>query len=459
MLDIKYDKMEVTHSNNKNKQRERGHEGFINPRENDVNSNNANNTFEFPIRDEMDNQKKVVPQDLSKDKEEPDGNDEQNEEKGSLDTYKKLLLWILIIVYPILWIVYEVGVKDQLWEATISISAYLSKFSGFLLVYCWIFSELMYKWYPLILGLLLLLSSQKDSAFTSCFTFLAGSFARQYLRLFFQETRPYYDSTRIRLKGSCNCSFGMPSGHSEASTMMYLLLYYELVYKNKTFSKVTKTIWLLVVVYIFLSVMFSRIVYGRHSIAQVFFGCGLALFFISCSLLAKKHLDRFFKKAIYGNVRNRIVLVVINGFVFLLNIVLWDMWFEQSVGDFDFKSKVCAACFEDRNRKVRDDLSKSLTYLAFGLGLSLGISFQKLKISNWNTDALNMHMSKIGILRLLIMIGLHILLIVLLLVKMSSKVIIVVGSILYLLTGLLITYGFMFVCQKLNLIIEGDIVV
>ena len=102
---------------------------------------------------------------------------------------KRIVAGVCIVVYFALWIIYAIF-REQLWDQSLKASSSLSKYSGFLHVYSWIFSEIFYKWYVLIIGILLLCAPRKDSAVKSIACFILSYFCRQYLRLLIEESRP-----------------------------------------------------------------------------------------------------------------------------------------------------------------------------------------------------------------------------------------------------------------------------
>ena len=369
---------------------------------------------------------------------------------------RRALCYSAVCLFVLLWILWGVF-KSALWRDSVRVSVGLSRHGGFLFVYSWIFSQVFFMWYPVILGLLLFLSPRKESALTACYTFMASYFVRQYLRLAIRESRPQYDSADIVMRGGCNCSFGMPSGHSEGSAMIYALLLHETVFQSARLSRCHKAAWLGLGVFVVLSVLFSRVYFGRHSLPQVVIGGWMGLTAFSLMLLFKKQLDSFFLKVANGDRPKQWLLLLVSGAPVALNIVLWFAVFNRSIEHSGIAPLTCLHCFENRAREIKVDLSRALCYPAAGFGMSLGFLLLRTRLHCGDKLSPNRWLSKISVMRFCLMAALHAPLLAVLLLRIPPGAIVVVSSLLYILTGLLITAGFIFVTGRCGLTVEGDI--
>lgn len=369
---------------------------------------------------------------------------------------KRIMAVIFILIYAGLWILYNIF-KKELWNASVKTSAKLSHYGGFLLYYSWFFSEIMYKWYFMVIAILLLYAPRKDSALKSISLFLISYFVRQHLRLFIEEGRPNYDSLDIRLRNGCNCSYGMPSGHSEGSAMLYSLLIYELVIQTKHYTRRAKICVILVGIYIVLSVMFSRVYYGRHSIPQVILGAWQSIFFFSLMILFESSLDRFFRRFLNRGKPEATVLMTIAIIMTATNLVMWYIYFDATIINRNLPIVACHHCFADRALKIRDDLGKGLTYPTIGLGMVIGYVYGRTSFLEYNEHMLKLHWSLRGLWRTLVMLAMHWPLLIALIVKMDPDVAVSVTTVLYLIAGFQISYVNLLLNARLHIFIRGDI--
>jgi len=371
-------------------------------------------------------------------------------------TTKLLLCSFFIILYPVLWIIYGVY-RKQLWEASIETSIYLSQYGGFLLGYSWTFSEIFYKWYVGVIGILIVFSPRKDSAYKSIFTFLISYSARQYIRLSIAEPRPQYRSTGITYRGGCECSYGMPSGHSEGSCMLYSLIFYELVIQNRKVSKRTKIFFIIFGVYIVLSIMFARVYYGRHSIPQVVLGATQGLFAFSVMTLFEPKLDMFFRRYLRGGKVEEVVITVGSLIFTAVSLFSWYLYFEGSIIKKDLQAVDCFKCLVDEKEPIRLDLGKSLTLPSVSVGLVIGNSVARIAYPVYNEAMLHENWSLKGIYRFILMAFCFSPMLIGYLLKVSPDAIVAISTGVYIISGFFISYFFIYVSNKLDIVIIGDI--
>ena len=362
---------------------------------------------------------------------------------------------VVAAAYPIMFVFYVVF-EDDLWAASVNTSAYLSQFGGFKW-YNDIFSEVLYKWYPFVFGLLLVISPRKDSALKAGFVFYASHLFRNYVRLSITETRPYYTTLRIQERSSCNCSFGMPSGHSEGTTMLYSIVLYDWILQTRHYARWKKIVGVVVVAWIVLSVMVSRVYYGKHSIPQVLLGTMQALFFLSFMCIYEDHLDKYFhdflQRKRYAVVSLFIVCLVIS----IVNVVVWITIFDDKTRDHRFFFVRCSKCFEDENLLLRKDLSTSLVFTSMTLGLIIGYIFARVHYLGHNDYMVNQHFSWKGLARILLMLVYYSPLLIIMFVNLDPNTGVIVYSLVYILSGFLASYVETKVRRWLNLEFKGDI--
>lgn len=316
---------------------------------------------------------------------------------------KTILLAGFFLFYALLWIIWIFFNKD-LWSTAIKMSVTLSRIRGFLLIYCWTFSEIFFKWYIFIFGILIVYAPRKDRAWTSIATFIASYTFRQYFRLIAEESRPQYDSLDIVGK-SCNCSFGMPSGHSEGSTMLYTLLFYNFMSSRPSTKQ--RVILSSFAAWICLSIYFSRIYFGRHSLLQVSLGGSQGLLFFLLMLRFEKPLNAFFLDFLNGGKNSSRILLAITSISSVLSLVLWYSYFDGRLKSQSYPHVRCDKCFAEGNLGFRLDLGKALQlpFLAFTLVLGQYLANPRYSVSEGKVEKHLSHQFRIlGLKRGLTMI-------------------------------------------------------
>jgi len=372
-----------------------------------------------------------------------------------LASRKKTFL-VTLSMYILAWIVYWAA-RDKLWNLSVSISASLSNQGGFLLVYSWIFSEIFYKWYLLVIGILLLLTPRKERALTCVTTFIISYTVRQYIRLISAEARPQYTTTDIKFWGGCDCSFGMPSGHSEGSAMLYALLFYCLTPPG---TSPKARMWIKVVYfYIVLSIMFARVFYGRHSIPQVVIGALQSGVFFTGMLAYEDRLNEFFKGFLNGEQPQTTTVLIGSTALTGLTAATWLLYFDDSVAKNQVtrSNNVCTSCFDNNSFKIRVDLGKSFCYPTMSLGLALGYVLLKPMYQDFNEHLFLSHLNSQGLFRTLLMVVLHAPLLIVLLLQQEAKILIPVDICLYIFVGFLLSYGMPRLFSYMKLSMPGDL--
>lgn len=367
---------------------------------------------------------------------------------------RKNLAIAVTCVYILLWVVYWT-LRESLWQTSVDVSISLSKHGGLLLWYCWLFSEVVYKWYILIIGVLGVFAPRKDRMMTSVLIFIISYIFRQYIRLIIGETRPQYTTAEITMRGGCNCSYGMPSGHSEGTAMVYALLFYNIIpLKADNAAKVK-----MVVLYIFItaSVAFSRVYYGRHSIPQVVLGAWQSVTAFCWMLVFEDATNAFFRRLLAGGKAELRLLLTFNASVLFLNLASWFLIFDRQISNLDLKSKTCFECFENGNLSVKHDLGKALIFPTIWLGMTIGYMIGGVRCEPYNPEYLSLHASWLGFKRIFLNLILYSPLVTVMGMKGEMLPIIVVGTILYIICGYMLSTVEIRLRHRFALNIPGDL--
>lgn len=362
----------------------------------------------------------------------------------------------VVVMYPVWWIIYGVF-REPLWRASVNSSIALSQYGGFLNVYSWIFSNVFFKWYIALMAILLLIAPRKDSTMKSITVFMISYTIRQYLRLFIQEDRPQYVSQEIVLRAGCDCAFGMPSGHSEGSTMLYSLLFFELIIQTKHFSKLTKYLFTGLAFYIILSIMFARVYYGRHSIPQVILGSWQGMFFFALMVLFEAPLNLFFRKFLNRGRKQFFILLAVGSFIIIANLLFWFLYFDRAIQDASHGKTICVSCFEKNALKMRIPLAQSLVLPSMYLGIVIGYHFGMPTFLEYNEHMLRLHFTWKGLARVVVMTLMHWPMLIFLGLHSDPNWTVPIGTLIYILTGFLITFVDLLINQKLKIDFRGDV--
>ena len=120
-----------------------------------------------------------------------------------------------------------------------------------------------------------------NSSFTIILVISYASYLTNFLKMIYQSERPYWKAKELDLV--CESGYGNPSGHSLASTSLYLSLAHIVTnfdyFKKRLFFKII--IFCLLTIWAFL-IMCSRFMLGAHSLNQILYGftLGFGIYFI-----------------------------------------------------------------------------------------------------------------------------------------------------------------------------------
>lgn len=322
-------------------------------------------------------------------------------EDEMLTSTQKLHLAIgVTVLYAITWIVYLLF-KSSIWDVSISISAPLSQMTtSFLAYYSWTFSTPLYEWYPLMTGMYLLLSVRKDRALTCLTAFWVSNVIRQYLRILLSEYRPEYVSLSVFNK-SCDCTFGMPSGHSEGSATMWSLTFFNFMPAKS--STRLRVILIVAWFYIVFSTMFARVFYGRHTLAQVFIGSLQGAMCFTWMLVFEKQGNEYFRKILDGGMAQIKSLIIAASVFAIVVVTTWYTFLDNYMQYSNYAPVArCQTCFTGGLLKLRGQLGKDFCLSMMHVGLAYGLACGKIINPETNPNMLWNHFSWKGIARIIV---------------------------------------------------------
>lgn len=329
------------------------------------------------------------------------------EESSLPDAVINTLICALVVIYLCLWIVW-LHSGEKLWQASVDLSIRLSAIrGGYLPAYCWFVSEVLYRWYFIIVAGLLVFSPRKDRAWTSITVFMASFWVRQLLRIFIHEPRPENSTTEIQ-ENKCNCSFGMPSGHSEGIPLIYGLIFFNLMPVHSTV--VHRVVFTTVATIICASVFFSRLYDGSHSFMQVSLGAAQGLLVFCTMLKFDKPMNRYFRSFLNHRLETVRQVWVLSGLASLSSLLLWYFYVDSMLKKLKIDAINCEKCFVDNNLKIRKDLGVAFMFpfLYFGIVVGSALLSQQYIL---NSSAVESYRKKIwtkkGMHRLLLTFLVH----------------------------------------------------
>lgn len=218
-----------------------------------------------------------------------------------------------------------------------------------------------------------------------CFTFFANMIITvhlcNYAKLIYSQGRPYLlDDTVYK---ACEAGYGNPSGHSfqfTANLLAFAQMFIDLFKLKKIYSIIIYVICGILI----LSINFSRIVLGVHSINQVIFGdtLGFTVYFIICQIIKPHNIElkKFFE--VFLTMKFHIIHVI----AFIINmvsIVIGGIVNDKMESEEyeKLKEKIEEICGSAENAMLsRDSITKALyitAYYGMICGMTLLIYFVK----------------------------------------------------------------------------------
>ena len=193
----------------------------------------------------------------------------------------------LITAVSVLVTKYKLEVRSLSNQMTAEMQSWASGFWSF---WFWIYAGPMYGAIKYGQFILLFYLREKNCAL-KIFAFMQlASTINENVKLGLQDSRPCFEVPQFAEKGGCSCSYGMPSGHSDQSTLFYLLLFTELFAKI-TNKMVSKAILLILSLFVIFNICVSRIYFGAHFLDQVLIGFSSGYLSFSLAYLFQTQID------------------------------------------------------------------------------------------------------------------------------------------------------------------------
>ena len=187
---------------------------------------------------------------------------------------------------------YEEDLQSSLSKDAIELNKFISFLGGGVLIGFGLFFVFCY--FPLVKTVVL------------CICLLFAVYLQDLLKLAYGDPRPFWLNMGL-FKGSCETSYGNPSGHALVSFFFFLSLSYHLCMLDKVKNNfIYKLIIYLVSVFLSGLIAFSRLALGVHSLDQVLFGSAIGIWLFAVFAYVFKAYDmplsyylRFFKDKKY----------------------------------------------------------------------------------------------------------------------------------------------------------------
>lgn len=160
----------------------------------------------------------------------------------------------------------------------------------------------VYRIHKVIIPLLLLMAPRKDIALRTITMIVINDTVQEFIRLFILEGRPFYDMTTVSTLKECFCSFGMPSGHLQGSTMLCCIVVYEICL-HRRISKKQGFLIMSVFATIILCMMFGRLYLTKHSLPQLVLGMWQTFVIFFLGLYFEDTLNNICRKFLNRNSR------------------------------------------------------------------------------------------------------------------------------------------------------------
>ena len=219
-----------------------------------------------------------------------------------------------------------------------------------------------------------------------CFTFFLNMILSSHLcsfaKLVYSQGRPFLLDKKVFI--TCESGYGNPSGHSFQCTsnlLAFVQMFIDLFQLNK---KYTIIIYIICALFI-LSINFSRIILGVHSINQVIYGdtLGFTVYFIIVHIIEphKKDINKFFNffLNIKFNIFN-IITLIINAISFAIVSYINDKI--ESKEYEELKKKIMEICGKNENEMLSRDAKTKMLYIFAYYGMIYGITLLTYFVKN-----------------------------------------------------------------------------
>ena len=257
----------------------------------------------------------------------------------------------------------------QFYKIISNILGYVIIVLGFIFVFCY---------FPLNKSILLFI------------TFIFGDYIEDLMKLIFSDPRPFWLNS-ILSQGSCEGSYGNPSGHSIKAFLFSLSLCYYICMLDRIKNNLKyKTIIYSIGLFSAGLVAFSRIALGVHSIDQVLFGSLIGMWIFIVFAYVFKIYDmplsyylKFFREKKYIN-----YFIIILSVLFIFPIIIYLLIDVES----DFKkydlvmSKKCPNKKQYTYYSHKNMAGSLIILLIFGIYLGQFLFWYIIKNNNYPTD-------------------------------------------------------------------------
>lgn len=301
--------------------------------------------------------------------------------------------WLIFTIFMILVIVTEQFYRQPLKEVSLSVIKTLQgedpknnnaiKFLKFI-------SQLGSKMVFIPITIIVYNYANIYKTFTLLMALLISTAEFSILKMIYEGPRPYFIDLSI-IPIDCEGGWGNPSGHSLSSMAFYLTLWHIITEcKQIRDKKIIKIISLIFTILLIISIMFSRIVLGAHSINQILFGglMGYGVYYFLFNVLCIRLNDgKQFAKIL--NFKN-IMFLAINFLIFLFAFLVY--YFNEL--EIDIIDKYDAIIKEKChgipfNLKFQNEALLNIAIYLANIGAFIGIKFEYFflfgeNLDNWN---------------------------------------------------------------------------
>jgi membrane-associated phospholipid phosphatase len=219
-----------------------------------------------------------------------------------------------------------------------------------------------------------------------CFSFFLNMIITVHLcdfaKLVYSQGRPFLLDKKVYI--TCEAGYGNPSGHSfrfTSNLLAFVQMFIDLYQLNKKYSIIIYTFSAILI----LSINFSRIILGVHSINQVIYGdtLGFTVYFIIFHIIEphKKDINKFYnifldKKFHIFN----IIALIINAISFtIVSITNEKMELENYE---ELKKKLIEICGKHENEMLSRDAKTKILYIFAYYGMIYGMTLLTYFVKN-----------------------------------------------------------------------------
>ena len=294
---------------------------------------------------------------------------------------------IFISIFLLIFFFFDLYTKEQFFTASLIFEKKLqSNEDENAIIFFKLFSNFGNETIFIIILLIVFLNYPLNKSYTLCNVSASMCVLSSILKNLYGDPRPFW--VDITLNKTCDLNYGNPSRHTLESSAFYLSLI-DILTDNQYFEEnyMLKYIIEFFNILFILTITFSRVFLGTHSIDQVVYGCllGFFVYFIFFHIIKMNKLNSYKFFGLFLNKYTKIILFTIK---FISLTILYLVYFLVKNDSTKYEKNlklICPKSFEYLKYKNGGLINGSFIYFLFGAYIGI-IVMLNLTVHNDETD-------------------------------------------------------------------------